>query len=494
MNFRQVSRIAFVCSLVGIFTACGESSNGETGQTNTGSPDDTSGVGSTGSAAETGATNTSPATTPNTTTTGANTSGEGAPSTEPTDDPNPGFCPEAQPEAGAECTNAFPVACTYADVGCVCAQGAWDCYSASDCPAAAPADGDACELGGMACSYAELGCTCDPEEGWSCSTACPEAQPTDGLSCRRPTNQSCGYAAGVLTPGFMGMPDTTCACTDEAFVCFSEANCPSEAPITGGECAFPTLGCEFEGSDCTCNEEGTWECITDCPASNPDDGASCERPEQAACRYSEEGTLVQGGFGMGMGGSVASTCTCSEQAFVCIGQEDCPAEAPASASECADLVGLACDYEASSCTCGDTGWTCQTDCPAAPPEDGISCERSENQACRYAAGELLAGGGFGGGQGARPDTSCSCVENAFDCFTPADCPTALPAEDEACTVSGVQCAIEGQNCFCSGQSDTWICVAPETDAGVAPVTDEMTSVDVETTGAPVSGPLDAGAP
>jgi hypothetical protein len=480
MKLRRVLGFAVVCSIAVGFTACGDSGdNGET-QTTSDSPDDdssgTAGLDSVttdtvttdGTANQTGPANMSTGDTETDSETG------GSDDMEPE---NPGFCPAEQPEEGGECMNAFPIACTYGEQGCVCTENAWDCYSTSDCPAASPADGETCTLGGMACDYDGLDCTCDTTDGWSCSSPCPEAQPSDGVSCRRPSVQTCNYAGGVLAPGFMSMSDATCACSDETFVCFSEANCPADAPTTGGSCEFPTLNCMYEASDCQCNDDGTWECRTDCPESVPADGASCERPEQAACRYAEEGTIIQGGMGMGMGAEVFSTCACREGAFTCVGQEDCPADAPVSGDTCADLDGLACDYEGSSCNCGDMGWTCQTACPAAPPEDGVSCERE--QPCRYAEGELLAsggfgGGGFGGGGGTAADTSCTCVDNLFDCFTAADCPMTLPAEDEACTVTGVRCVVEGQNCTCSGQTDTWNCVTPP-DGGM-----DMSSAEEET--------------
>lgn len=487
MNFRSIVRIAVVCSIGSSLGGCGESGgSGETTQTTTspGGSGDT--VPTDGSEADPGASGggnntTTPAGNTNPTTTNPD---DGSGGMDSGDTPNPGFCPETQPEAGAECMVGFPAACNYADVGCVCGDGVWACYSESDCPDAAPADGATCDLNGMACTYDDLGCTCDTTDGWTCNSACPDMQPTDGMSCRRSANQSCNYAAGALAPGFMSMPDTTCACTDGAFVCFSDANCPAEAPTTGAACEFPTLDCEFTGSNCRCDADGTWQCQTDCPETLPADGASCERPEQAACRYDDMGAAVQGFGGMG-GGDVASTCTCTDLAFVCIGQEDCPAEAPATGGECANLTGLACDYEGSSCNCGEEGWTCQTECPAAPPADGASCERPEQAACRYAEGELLAGGGgFGGGGGAQADTSCACVENAFDCFSPEDCPTTLPGEDEACTVTGVLCVVAGQNCTCSGRTDTWTCVVPS-EAG-APAMTEAPETTAEATSAVVT--------
>ncbi len=501
MIFRRVLGLVAASSIVGL-TACGESGGDEVAQSGDTSAMDT-GTGGTTDAVGSDPNASGPANT--TTTSGTPTNGpEGTDGTEPAVAPNPGFCPDEQPEVGAECMVGFPAACTYADVGCVCGDGVWDCYSASDCPAAAPEDGAGCDLNGMACTYDDLNCSCDTTDGWSCTSPCPEAQPGDDVSCRRSPNQGCDYAAGVLAVGFMSMADTSCACADGTFVCFTDANCPADAPATGASCEFPTLDCAYEASDCECNADGTWECLTDCPAAFPDDGASCERPEQAVCRYDDAGGLVQGG--MGMGGAAASTCACSDLTFTCIGQEDCPTDAPSTGAECADLGGLACGYEGSNCTCGDTGWTCQTECPAAPPADGVSCERNENQPCRYTEGELLAGGGggFGGGGGALADTSCTCAENAFDCFTPADCPTALPAADEACTVSRVLCVVEGQNCTCNGQTDTWTCnMPPDPDAGVDPGTEGMDSetsgaetTDVVSSEAPSTSqePLDAGAP
>ena len=167
MTIRHVLEFVVVGLVMGGVTACGDSEgDGETNQT-TGSPTNSSDGGSGGGAGTdtttTGTTGTTTTTTGTTTTTpGTTTSGDdGTGTSEPTDNPNPGFCPDEQPEAGAECMVGFPAACTYAEVGCVCGDGVWDCYSASDCPAAAPADGDGCDLNGMACSYDGLGCSCD---------------------------------------------------------------------------------------------------------------------------------------------------------------------------------------------------------------------------------------------------------------------------------------------------------------------------------------------
>ncbi len=383
-----------------------------------------------------------------------------------TDGPTPGVtgppgCPDDQPVAGAECMFGFPVACTYADGGCVCNEGAWDCYAEADCPDASPEDGASCDLNGMACSYADLSCSCSTEDGWECRTPCPEAQPADGEVCRRPVQAGCDYADGAVVQGFMNMADTTCACGDGTFTCFTEADCPADAPSTGLGCDFPTLECDYDATQCECSEDGGWTCITDCPEAFPADGAACDRPEQAICRYDEAGELAGGGggggFGGGFGGGASdSACTCVNLQFECVTQEDCPAE-PATGDDCAGFTGIACAYDGSNCTCSDMGWTCQTECPTAPPADGGSCSRSENQPCRYDAEGALLGGGGGQGGGAQADTTCTCTEEAFSCVSTADCPTAQPTAGEACDLAGVVCPFDGENCICSTMSDEWVC-------------------------------------
>jgi hypothetical protein len=192
-----------------------------------------------------------------------------------------------------------------------------------------------------------------------------------------------------------------------------------------------------------------WSCTTNCPAMTPADASACERPEQAACRYSA-GALVQGGGG---GMMIDATCTCRNMQFDCVTQADCPAAAPDNQAACADLTGLSCTYPDRDCTCGAMGWTCQSDCPAAPPAAATSCFRSPNQSCRYAGGALI----MGGGQGMPADNTCVCLENAFTCYTAADCPAAAPATNTACDKPALSCSFDAETCRCGATSEMWSC-------------------------------------
>jgi hypothetical protein len=194
--------------------------------------------------------------------------------------------------------------------------------------------------------------------GWTCLEPCPQAEPADDTSCRRPAGFACRYQAGMVVQGFMGMADSTCACNDGKFNCFSQADCPAAAPSTGDACDTTTLSCAFTGERCTCGTNDTWTCTTDCPATLPADGAACERTPQQACRYN--------GDALAQGMQSDATCTCNDMKFTCLTQADCPATQPATATAC-ELPGFTCRYDSESCRCGTMSgmWTCYGGFPGA---------------------------------------------------------------------------------------------------------------------------------
>jgi hypothetical protein len=441
-------RSGFVLGAVFGLAACGsaESGNGQGtgGSTSTGGASASGGAGPTGGTTTLtgGATNTSGASNVG----GMSAGGAGGTA----GGTGKGFgCPADKPAAGAECSRVFGV-CTWGEDSCLCSDDVWECYTKADCPATAPAAAAACDLGGMACSYGGLNCTCSTTNGWSCQTPCPQQEPAADATCTRPANSTCRYTAGAIVQGG-GMAETTCACSEGKFTCFSEDDCPATAPSSGAVCDLLTISCPYTDSRCRCDSDGTWSCVTDCPDMTPADAAACERPEQQACRYSA-GALVQGGMGM----MTDATCTCRNMQFDCITQADCPAAAPADAAMCAGLSGLACTYPDRDCECDDESWECQSDCPAAPPAAASSCFRSANQTCRYAGGALI----MGGGQGTTADNTCACIANAFVCYTAADCPAAAPASATACDKPALSCAFGTQNCRCSTSSGMWTCSTP----------------------------------
>lgn len=388
-------------------------------------------------------------------------------------------CPGEKPQEASECTRMIPGACTYDDGGCVCVDGAWDCYSDADCPASAPEDAATCTLGGMACAYDDgLNCNCSAMNGWSCSTPCPEAPPASDATCRRPATSTCRYADGAIVQGGFGKADTTCACEEGTFSCFSQEDCPAAAPENASACTFATLACPYDDRQCTCTDDA-WSCVTECPEAVPSDGAQCLRPAGANCRYLE-GAVVEG-----FGGKSDTTCACDEGAFNCFGQEDCPTAAPANDEAC-EFQTLSCSYEGAQCNCGESGWSCTTECPAAVPAQDSACSRPEQATCRYDEGMLVQG--FG-----AAEAVCACREEKFDCLTQADCPATAPASEAECMgLSGLACAYDGQQCTC-GQNG-WTCqtecpAAPPT-AG-ATCTRPVTSACLYTGGALVEAGMDA---
>ncbi|HET9956898.1 MAG TPA: hypothetical protein VFQ61_20520 [Polyangiaceae bacterium] len=375
-------------------------------------------------------------------------------------------CPSAPPAADAACRRAVNRTCRYAegalvqgfgtpDTTCACNESKFSCFSQDDCPAAAPENTSACTMNTLSCEYDDRQCTCTNGE-WNCVTDCPEAEPSDGAVCMRPENATCRYAEKALLQGFGGKADSTCACADGKFSCFGQEDCPAAAPSSGGTCEFASLACSYTGAQCSCSNDNTWRCTTDCPAAPPAQDAACDRPETSVCRYND-GALAQGGFG-----AAEALCACRENKFDCLTKADCPATAPANQAECPDLTNLSCSYTDQTCTCGMNGWTCQSECPAKAPAAGAACSRPVTSACLYVAGSLVE-------SGTDPESTCVCASNAFVCYTDADCPAAQPESNAACEKPGLECAFGDQNCRCRTSTNAWSCNAapPPMGAGGA---------------------------
>ncbi|MFZ5894842.1 MAG: hypothetical protein ACOY0T_27525 [Myxococcota bacterium] len=272
---------------------------------------------------------------------------------------NPNACPTEKPEAMTACTRRSGQPCTYADGGCVCTDQLWACYSSTDCPAAAPANAEACTFNGMQCAFADLVCSCSTNNGWTCETPCPSGVPSATEACVRATNRTCRYdATGAPVTGGGGTVETTCSCVNGTYTCVSQADCPTDVPTNSSACSAVTLNCRYTGAQCTCATGGTWACTLDCPAATPTAGDACQRPADQACRYSG-GALVTGG-----GGAIDASCTCQNGVFACATTADCPAAAPEDASACT-LSGITCNYAATSCRCrtSTAQWSCMTSDP-----------------------------------------------------------------------------------------------------------------------------------
>jgi hypothetical protein len=371
-------------------------------------------------------------------------------------------CPEAAPADSASCRRPANNTCRYDDAGalvqgfgtassttCSCAEGAFNCFTQADCPAAPPANESECAFPTLSCAYDGQECDCD-DGVWACETDCPAMEPADGTACVRDADDECRYLAGAPVEGGGGDADATCRCEEGTFNCFGAEDCPATAPATGGGCEFATLTCEYTGLACDCEEEGTWTCMTDCPAAVPAQASACERAEEQTCRYNAD-VLVQG-----FGGSAEAVCACREQMFDCLTATNCPATQPAADADCTGLTGLACTYGEERCSCGQDAWTCQTQCPMAPPAAGAACNRPATSACEYAAGALV-------GAGAESDNTCVCNAGAFTCYSAADCPATAPASDTACEQPGLECEFDTQSCRCRTSTSAWSC--EELDAG-----------------------------
>ncbi|MFC1643243.1 hypothetical protein ACFL5O_11260 [Myxococcota bacterium] len=279
---------------------------------------------------------------------------------------DPFSCPSPKPSDGATCSRlALLGACAYDDGGCVCVNQEWSCYSSSDCPTDTPANQDPCTLNAMSCSYGDLDCVCSTESGWSCETRCPEAKPAAQDACTRTADRVCRYGDDDQQLVGFGTAATTCACNDGAFACFTQDDCPAEAPPNADACTMVTLACTYSGRQCTCGTDGSWSCSTDCPEATPESASACSRPASQACSYAE-GALVQG-----FGTTGDTTCVCTDEEFTCYTAADCPEAAPESDSACTQL-GLNCQYDDNATFCRCRTSTSEWSCSAIPDALGAA--------------------------------------------------------------------------------------------------------------------------
>jgi hypothetical protein len=386
-----ISTVSVLAVFFALTASCGSGDDDSPAATGGGAGAHTGGVSGGGSTSTGGSTNTGGSTsTGGSTNTGGSTSTGGTANTVGGADGgdagapniNPNACPAEKPAALSACTRRGGQACTYADGGCLCNNQQWECYSSSDCPTSAPANADACTLNGMQCAFGDLACSCSVTNGWTCETPCPTMVPAAAAECTRAANRSCRYdTAGAPVNGPGGMADTTCTCTDGAFNCVSQADCPADVPANASECTSPTLSCAFTGARCTCAADGTWSCTLDCPAATPAEADPCQRPADQSCRYAAGALVTVGGAN-----PIDASCACVDGAFACSTAADCPATAPTNASACT-LSGITCPY--------DDGTSCR--CRTSTPE--WACTTSSGPGTGGAGGAGGAGGGANGSSG-----------------------------------------------------------------------------------------------
>jgi hypothetical protein len=124
----------------------------------------------------------------------------------------------------------------------------------------------------LRCDFDGGSCTCEDDGTWSCALDCPEATPADADSCQRPVDQPCRYAAGALVQGGGqgGTPvDTSCACADGAFDCFTTADCPATAPADASACTLSGITCPYDAgaTSCRCRTSTPeWDCTVSDPS------------------------------------------------------------------------------------------------------------------------------------------------------------------------------------------------------------------------------------
>jgi hypothetical protein len=166
-------------------------------------------------------------------------------------------CPDAVPENGSACTSGRGE-CMIAGQICTCSEDTsalpltaytWSCWNPANCPAAAPAEQEACDAVGMECPYEstleELDCECTAT-GWDCGRqACPASVPAVG--------EACEGGDGVCTFGAQ-----TCDCQRRAWVCWDPATCPA-APAHAAACTIEGMLCPYTGGECEC-EDAAWSC------------------------------------------------------------------------------------------------------------------------------------------------------------------------------------------------------------------------------------------
>lgn len=288
-------------------------------------------------------------------------------------------CPDTEPADGTACLRPANASCRYAegalvqgfggkaDSTCICEEEVFTCFGQEDCPATAPATGDACEFASLSCEYTDRQCSCQgATDTWSCVTACPAAVPAQDTACERPEQQVCRYEDGALIEGFGGSAEALCACREQKFDCLTQADCPETAPEAQSACeGLNGLACTYGDQRCTCGMGG-WSCQTECPAQTPDAGAACMRPVLSPCLYAG-GTLVTGGGDT----EPETTCVCSSNAFVCYSDADCPETAPENDVACT-TPGLECAYGDQNCRCrtSTNAWSCMAGNPGGPGPGG----------------------------------------------------------------------------------------------------------------------------
>jgi hypothetical protein len=306
----------------------------------------------------------------------------------------------------------------------------------ANCPAQAPAEGDACTTAELECAYASTECTCEASGAagtieWDCTAGgqmCPSAEPTTGDACT-PGRGDCMFGARI------------CDCLNDTslWVCWDPAtDCPAAQPAEQAACTLVGIECEYDGQgpgggDCECTEAG-WDCGGQfCPAAEPASASTCE-PGRGECMYG------------------ARICECLNDAdtWACWDPADCPATQPAEQATC-DPIGMECDYEAqggNDCDCTDTGWDCGAQfCPADAPTPAAECEGGDG-VCSYGATNV-----------------CDCDNSVWVCWDPADCPATVPTEATACTTEGVICNYDASECECDDLA--WQCEMDEdADGGV----------------------------
>jgi hypothetical protein len=284
------------------------------------------------------------------------------------------------------------------------------------------------------------GGTTGPGGGMS---TCPTTRPSSPASCAAYTANSAGCTYG----------DVACTCDGSSWECI--AQCPQTEPT--GACSYEGQECIYAQSTCSCTG-GQWSCAA-CPDPRPNSGDACGTM-MYRCQYASSITCSCGGTpdssdvwrcGMCPGAQPTAGAGCGSDSFACaFGQTVClclPDQWQCYAPNCsggADRTAtpFTCIFGEQACTfLGQYAWlgpgstiSCSPQCPPDQPLSGSTCSPWPSAACTYG------------------DALCKCQDGNWWCQT--TCPASQPVNNTPCTLTG-SCTYGSAICGCSG--GTWLC-------------------------------------
>jgi hypothetical protein len=348
----------------------------------------------------------------------------------------------AQCQPGTACSNGGPDGCS---TNCFCTDsGTYQCKS--NCPGECT-QGAMCQPGTSCATGDSNGCInecfCSNKGGYECKTTCPGACTDDLVPCGLP----CGQPGADCFCSDNGQP-VPCTCgfgpnDAPAWQCETSPNvCAPGAMCNPGE-GCGTIGPDGCSLSCQCSPFGTYECVSSCGQTCPNQPPACGTP----CQGFAEGQECKC-----FSGKENVPCTCSSFGFVpswdCSSQPGgCQQGAPCMGGSCITQTPDGCSV---SCQCNFNGtFDCKIDCSTDTCAPGAQC--APGTACQVPQGDP---GCF---------LSCSCSQGGlYQCAAFCDpdnqCPSSFPVPGSACVKPGLQCDYDSGFCTC-GDQGTWFCAA-----------------------------------